>query len=207
MRLNFSHILLGVLVMLAIAGGVALTVWPDASGGEIQVVEVMPTAAPAPTGTPTPSDAQVGVYLSGAVVNPGVYLVNGGSRLVNVLLLAGGATAEADLTSVNLAVVVNDEDHWHIPKRGEAPSAASGLADSAQSGRQAGEPQVEGKVDLNGADVELLKRLPGIGDARAQAIVSYREANGEFESVEGLLNVNGIGVGILENIRDLVTVE
>ena len=53
----------------------------------------------------------------------------------------------------------------------------------------------------------MLKTLPGIGDVRAQAIVSYREANGDFVSVDGLLDVNGIGIGIVDNIRDLVTVE
>ena len=65
----------------------------------------------------------------------------------------------------------------------------------------------DGKVALNSADVEMLKNLPGIGDVRAQAIVSYREANGDFVSVDGLLDVNGIGIGIVDNIRDLVTVE
>ena len=64
-----------------------------------------------------------------------------------------------------------------------------------------------GKVNLNSADVELLKTLPGIGDVRARAIVSHREANGHFASVDGLLDVNGIGAGIVENIRDLVIVE
>ena len=55
--------------------------------------------------------------------------------------------------------------------------------------------------------MELLKTLPGIGDVRARAIVSYRESNGEFASVDALLDVNGIGSGTVENIRELVTVE
>lgn len=208
MNLNFTHIVLGVLVVLAVAGGVVMTFWPSASSDGIQVVEIMPTAAP--TTAPLPSETQVGVYLSGAVINPGVYIVNGGSRLANVLLLAGGATTEADLTAVNLAAVVHDEDHWHIPSRGEAAPPAGGL--TGATGAAADEKAADmadgsGKVDLNSADMELLKTLPGIGDVRAQAIVSYREANGDFASVDGLLNVNGIGTGIVENIRDLVTVE
>ena len=208
MKLNFTHIVLGVLIVLAVAGGVVMTVWPSASAAEIQVVEIVPTAAP--TSVPPPSETQVGVYLSGAVINPGVYIVNGGSRLANVLLIAGGATAEADLTAVNLAAVVHDEDHWHIPNRGEAASPAGGLtgttADAANE-KAAATPDGSGKVNLNSADVELLKTLPGIGDVRARAIVSHREANGHFASVDGLLDVNGIGAGIVENIRDLVTVE
>ena len=210
MKLNFTYIVLGALVVLAIAGGIVMTLWPSASAGEIQVVEIAPTVAPAPTSTPMPSEPRVGVYISGAVVNPGVYIMYDGSRLANVLLLAGGATAEADLTAVNLATVVQDEDHWHIPVRGEVSAPEDGLA---ASGRDVNTASVlngergDDKIDLNSADVEALKTLPGIGDVRAQAIVSYRDANGEFSSVDGLLDVNGIGAGIVENIRELVTVE
>lgn len=209
MNPNFTYIVLGVLVVLALAGGVVMTVWPKSSAGEIRVVEVAPTAAPAPTSTPMPSETRVGVYISGEVVNPGVYIVGGGSRLANVLLLAGGATVEADLTAVNLAAVVNDEDHWHIPAQGEAASPAGGLADSsgsAQSSVQDGQ-FADDKIDLNDADVEALTTLPGIGDVRAQAIVSYREENGDFASVDDLHDVDGIGDVIIDKIRDLVTVE
>ena len=210
MKLNFTYIVLGALIVLAVAGGVVMTVWPSASAGEIQVVEIDPTAAPAPTSTPMPSETRVGVYISGAVVNPGVYIVNGGSRLANVLLTAGGATAEADLTAINLAAVVQDEDHWHIPEKGEVALPSGGLAGSSLNANSRPAENglgADGKVALNSADVEMLKNLPGIGDVRAQAIVSYREANGDFVSVDGLLDVNGIGIGIVDNIRDLVTVE
>ena len=211
MKLNFTHIVLGALVVLAAAGGVIMTIWPRASAGEIQIVEVAPTASPAPTSTPMPSETQVGVYISGAVINPGVYVVNGGSRLANVLLLAGGATAEADLTAVNLAAVVHDEDHWHIPEVGQVEPPKDGLAasgrdvESVEAAHSNGSGAV--KIDLNDANVELLKTLPGIGDMRARAIVNYRDANGDFASVDALLDVNGIGIATVDNIRELVTVE
>ena len=211
MRLNFSHIVLGALLALAVVGGVVMTVLPMAAAGDIRVVEVAPTAAPALSDAPTPAEMQVGVYLSGAVVRPGVYVVQGGSRLASVLLLAGGATAEADLTAVNLAVVVQDEEHWHFPERGAVLLPSTGLTETGRGTASARPVQVgqraDGMIDLNGADVEMLKSLPGIGDVRAQAIVSYREANGDFASVDGLLEVDGIGAGIVEGIRDLVTVE
>ena len=187
-----------------------MTVWQNASPGDIQVVEIVPTAAPVPTNTPTQAETRVGVYLSGAVVNPGVYLVNGGSRLANVLLLAGGATAEADLTAVNLAALVQDEDHWHIPARGDVLAPSAGLTQSVRNAEDATIPDVlreDGKIDLNSADIELLKTLPGIGEVRARAIVSHRDTNGDFTSVDGLLDVNGIGIGTVENIRELVTVK
>lgn len=211
MKLNPSHILLGILIVLAIAGGVAITVWPSVSESSVHVVQIVPTAAPVPASASNQADTQVGVYLSGSVVNPGVYVTDVGSRLANVLLLAGGATAEADLTVVNLAAIVHDEDHWHIPERDEVLSSFSGLPKPGENVQPAAAVQYAqheiGKVDLNRANVELLKSLPGIGDARAQAIVSYREANGEFSSVDGLLGVNGIGIGTIDNIRELVTVD
>ena len=210
MQLNFTHILIGILIALAVAGGVAMTVWQSPSAGDIKVVEIAPTVAPMPTNTPTQAETRIGVYLSGAVVNPGVYIVNGDSRLANVLLLAGGATAEADLTAVNLAVLVQDEEHWHIPARGEVLPPPAGLTQPVQNAESAAiqdELREDGKVNLNSADIELLKTLPGIGDVRAQAIVSHRETNGDFTSVDGLLDVNGIGTGTVENIRALVTVE
>ncbi|MXY45550.1 MAG: hypothetical protein F4Y44_00925 [Chloroflexi bacterium] len=218
MRLNFTYILLGVLVALAIVVGVAMTVLSGASAGDVQVVEIAPTPTPVPTSTPVPPEPDVGVYISGAVVNPGVYIMYEGSRLASVLLLAGGATENADLSAINLAVVVQDEDHWHIPRVGEeVPAGARTLngdransrsanGNSAASSAQA-EQGSDGKVNLNSAGVTLLKTLPNIGEVRAQAIVSHREANGDFASIDALLEVDGIGIGIIDNIRDLVSVE
>ena len=213
MKPNFTYILLGVLVVLAIAGGIAMTVLSGPSAGDAQVVVLAPTPTPAPTSTPVPPEPDVGVYISGAVVNPGVYIMYEGSRLASVLLLAGGATENADLSAINLAVVVQDEDHWHIPRVGEEVSATGGRANNrsananaAASSAQAGQSS-DGKVNLNSADVALLKTLPNIGEVRAQAIVSHREANGDFASIDALQEVDGIGIGIIDNIRDLVSVE
>ena len=88
-----------------------------------------------------------------------------------------------------------DEQHWHIPARGEEPPVATGerIADS-------------GKIDLNSASVESLKSLPGIGDVKALAIVRYRQGNGPFSRVEDVLAVSGIGPATLEAIRELVEV-
>ena len=207
MKLSISHIILGALVIVAIAGGIFLALRQPPSAN-IAVVSLTPTLAPAAVPTPQP---HVGVYISGAVVNPGVYIVNEGSRLADIILIAGGAAADADLTAVNLAAVLREEQHWHIPKRSpNATPLAGGLAASggepaAVDGAQPNRP-LNGKVDLNTADVDMLKSLPGIGDTRARAIVSHRELNGAFPSVDALLDVNGIGIGTLEALRNLVEV-
>lgn len=65
---------------------------------------------------------------------------------------------------------------------------------------------VSGKINLNTADAELLMTLPGIGETLAQRIIEYRTYNGAFDSIEDLMNVTGFGSGILEKIRDLITI-
>jgi competence protein ComEA len=177
---------LPVAVVAAVAGGVFLLVRSSTSGGGIQIVIPTPTAVP---------DVELKVYVTGAVRRPGVYELEEGSRLADVVEAAGGQTDQADLSAVNLAARVKDEDHWHIPTEDEV---AQGPATAAQP---AGATE---KIDVNSATVEELKTLPGIGDTRAQAIVSYRDANGGFSSVDDLLEVPGIGSATLESIREMV---
>lgn len=64
-----------------------------------------------------------------------------------------------------------------------------------------------GRLNINSADAEQLTALPGIGTARADAIIRYRLKNGPFKTVEGLSDVPGIGSKIMEKIRSMVTTE
>ena len=107
-------------------------------------------------------------------------------------------TTESRLAAVNLATRVSDEQHWHIPSLAEA-----GHETLPQSPPVA-PVTASGKIDLNSAGVNLLESLPGIGDVKAQAIVSFREAKGPFPDVEAVLEVTGIGPATLAAIRDLV---
>ena len=151
---------------------------------------------------PTPQQSQqVGVYITGAVQFPGVYSLLEGDRLQQAIQAAGGPTAEADLTAINLAIRLSDEDHWHIPALGETRPGAAANSTSANTSVVAGQSNI---IDLNSADVDLLKTLPGIGDVRARAIVSYRTTHGPYPTVDDLLAVNGIGPATLESIREMV---
>ncbi|MDA0769928.1 MAG: helix-hairpin-helix domain-containing protein [Chloroflexi bacterium] len=181
--------------IIAVASGVmAFLLRPSSSGG----IEI--TLPP-----PTPQQSQqIGVYITGAVQFPGVYSLLKDDRLEQVLQAAGGPTSEADLAAVNLAIRLSDEDHWHIPALGESSSAAAANSTTAKSTANAGSANKSKKIDLNSADVELLKTLPGIGDVRAQAILSYRNAHGPYLTVDDLLAVGGIGPATLESIRDLI---
>lgn len=188
MKLNPTHIILGLLVLISIAGGVVITLVAPSEQGDITVI-----TPPTPDPAAASSQAEVGVYISGAVVNPGVYIVNEGNRLANIILIAGGATAEADLNAVNLAARVHDEQHWHIPRHGETHTPANQVNLNGDD-----------RIDINSADVDLLKSLTGIGDVRANAIVNHRETHGAFVSIDALLDVHGISDGILNAIREQI---
>ena len=142
---------------------------------------------------------QVRIFVNGAVVNPGVYTLAPDSRVTDALAAAGGLTGEANIQGVNLALRLQDEAEYYVPKLGETPPAGSNM--------QQAQTQIQGGlIDLNLASVELLDTLPGIGPALAGAIVSYRENVGPFQSIEEIQEVPKIGPVTYLNIRDLVTV-
>ena len=133
------------------------------------------------------------VYVTGAVKDPGVYTLEDGDRLGQLVEAAGGAADDADLEAINLAALLRDEDHWHIPRIGEAPKVST-----------AGAANPVGRIDVNSATPVQLEGLPGIGEVKARSIIQYRETNGPFASVDDLLAVGGIGPATLDAIRDLV---
>ena len=113
---------------------------------------------------------------------------------------ADGPAQSVDFNDVNLAAHLSDEDHWHIPDVGEATPTSSEQVATVQSINKAA------KIDINTASTELLESLPGIGELKARDIVKYRDANGPFADVDGLLDIRGIGSALLESIRDLIEV-
>ncbi|WP_369374990.1 helix-hairpin-helix domain-containing protein [Promicromonospora sp. Populi] len=147
------------------------------------------------------------VHVVGAVAEPGLVTLPVGARVADALQAAGGATAKADLTAVNLARTVADGEQLYVPKPGEpvpGPVGAQGLGGQGSGGQIAGGqggPGAGGTVDLNTADAVALEALPGVGPSIAQAIVEWREANGPFASVDELQDVPGIGPATLEEIR------
>lgn len=130
------------------------------------------------------------VYVSGAVKDPGVYELTPGSRVRDALLLAGGFTGKAEENLVNLAETVTDGEMIFFPERGAQGGPEAVLSD--------------GRVSLNSATLEDLMTLPGIGEAKASAILEYREAHGSFQEIEELLQVSGIGESLFERLKDKV---
>ena len=147
--------------------------------------------------------ADIRVYIGGAVQDPGVYPLQPGDRLVDALEAAGGTIEGADLNRVNLALRVQDEGYYYIPKEGETPPLVATDTSAPAPGAQQGDG---GLVNLNTASADVLSTLPGIGPVKAQAILSYRQQNGPFASIEEITAVSGIGDGTYQQIRDLASV-
>ena len=143
------------------------------------------------------------VHVCGAVHVPGVYALAEGSRVYEALLLAGGLTEEASERSVNQAELIQDGQMIFVPTTEEAEFGVAAGAVSA--GVAAG--TADGRVNLNTASVSELMTLPGIGQAKAESIVAYREKNGAFSSVEEIMQVDGIKEGLYTRIKDKIRVK
>ncbi|MCK9485415.1 MAG: helix-hairpin-helix domain-containing protein [Dehalococcoidia bacterium] len=169
-RLRPATVLNVLLLALALVAFVLLATREPSSPG-IEVIRA----------DPPPGVDAIHVHVTGAVADPGVVVAQPGHRVADVIALAGGANNQADLSAVNLALRVRDEDAVHVPARGE--SVALSL------------------VDVNSATQAELESLPGIGPVRAAAIIAARP----YLTSEELLDRAVIPAGVYEQIRGLVT--
>lgn len=149
--------------------------------------------------------SEVCMYICGAVLNPGVYELSSSSRIYELVELAGGLTEDADEQSVNLAQFAEDGGMVWIPTKEESAAGVTAPAGAADSAATASSED-SGKVNINTADASELTTLNGIGDSKAAAIIAYREAHGGFQSIEEIMNVDGIAEGTYEKIREYITV-
>jgi competence protein ComEA len=165
--------------------------------------------SPTPTRTPTPSPLRV--YVTGAVQTADVYVLPPGSIVKDAILAAGGATTDADLERINLAVRLHDQQQVYVPYQDEGTPAAPLLSTplpptNTPDSRGTTRSSNLAVININTADAAALETLPGIGPTYAARIVDYRDQNGPFTSVEELTLVKGIGPATLEGMRDLVVV-
>ena len=138
------------------------------------------------------------VDVCGAVRNPGVYRIEAGSRVFQVLEQAGGCTEEASLETVNQADLLTDGQKIRIYTMEEAGQMEKKLQEE--------DPILDDRVDINRAGKEELMTLTGVGETRAQAILAYRETHGSFSSVEELMQVEGIKEKTYEKLKDQIRI-
>lgn len=130
------------------------------------------------------------VHVCGAVKCPGVYELAYGSRIYEAIECAGGFRKKADVTGLNQAQLLVDEMQIYVPVKGE----------------QSLEGKTSDKVNINTASKEELMTLTGVGEAKANAIILYREKNGRFEKIEDIMKISGIKEGMFAKIEDSITV-
>ncbi len=173
------------------------------------------------------SDVYYQVDIKGEVINPGIYTVKEGSRVIDVIRLAGDLTEVADTSVLNLSKKVKDEmviivysfdevasftetkEQEEIEQ--EACKNQNGIENDAciedsTNDTSSSSVVISGKISLNTATLDELMMLPGIGEAKAEAIIKYREEVGAFQNIEELKEVNGIGDAIFDDIKESITI-
>ena len=154
------------------------------------------------------------VHITGEVENWGVIELGKGARVIDAVNKAGGFTEEADTVKVNLAYELTDGVKIYIPSKNEEVENSittqkyitTDSGDNVIVEESDMEKTTNMLVNINEATQTELETLPGIGPSTALKIISYREANGEFSSIEDIKNVSGIGDNKFEKIRELICV-
>ena len=162
-----------------------------------------PVEAVAEVAEEEPQSKLVIVDVKGAVKYPGVYELTDADRVADAITLAGGYLDGADATLVNHAQKLQDEMVLYIPLEGEEPTIEIQQFSGNTSSTQAD----SGKININVANETQLTTLPGIGPAKAKAIIAHREEQGKFQSIEGLKDVTGIGDKTFEQLKDLIDIK
>ena len=142
------------------------------------------------------SDDKVAVYVCGAVVSPGVYYLPIDAIKQDALEAADGFCEGAATTYVNLAEEIKEGEQIYFPDEEELIDGYSLLDDEGSD-----------KININRATKDELMTLPGIGESKAEAIISYREEHGAFQSTEEITSIPGIKEGIYDNIKDYIVVD
>ncbi|MBM6685237.1 helix-hairpin-helix domain-containing protein [Faecalicatena contorta] len=145
------------------------------------------------------------VYVCGQVAAPGVYELSAGARVYQAIERAGGTLEGASPESLNLAQQAEDGQKIYVPSKEEA-EAGTFPQDDSWGATSSSREQGGGKVNLNTAGLEELMTLTGIGQTRAEAIITYREEEGAFQAPEDIMKVDGIKEGIYEKLKDEITV-
>ena len=155
-----------------------------------------------------PETEKIYVHICGAVKNPGVYEILHSARIADLIREAGGLLENAAGDSINQAQHLEDGQQIYIMTKSEHKTKQSALNQTDGNASQGSNDTGSGKnlVNINTADQQTLMTLTGIGEAKAQSIIAYREENGAFAKIEDIKNITGIKDGVFQKIKDDITV-
>jgi competence protein ComEA len=143
----------------------------------------------------TIAEPEIFVDVTGAVNNPGVYTLTGRSRVIDAIKAAGDSAPGADLSTINLARVLNDGEQIYVD---------STIVNS--SGQRVSKKVASGPININRATLRQLDALDGIGPVIAGRIIEYRKKNGSFLTIDDLQKVSGIGAAKFAQIKSKVRI-
>ena len=172
--------------------------------------------------TSTKEEQLVSVDIKGEVIAPGIYTMSNNSRVIDVIDKAGGLTENADTTVINLSKKISDEmviiiySKEQVKKFEETKKIEQEVQNKCQSPTdnslhndaciESNNSITNSKININTATKEELMTLTGIGESKAKDIITYREKNGSFKSIEEIKNVSGIGENVYASIKENITV-
>ena len=192
-----SMVVLLIVIIVAIAGtyyslyhekGVAL----DVSGAQVEQ---------------SVDQSKIAVYVCGAVMRPGMVSLPADARVMDAVEACGGVLPTADISSVNMALPLKDGMQVKVTSVSEhgdkKQSETSSVADKASGKKQTAESE---KININEATADELTKLPGVGKSTALRIIDYREKNGNFQEIEDLKKVKGIGKSKFKKLENFICV-
>lgn len=166
-----------------------------------QTKEVQPPIKEEKETKETKETPKVCVYVCGSVNHPGVYMLEESARLYEAIEAAGGVKEDAAQETMNQARQVEDGERIYVPSMLELENGTVTLETGMQENSNR-----DGKIDINTAGKEELMTLPGIGQSKAELILSYRETKGRFGKIEELMEIEGIKEGVFNKIKDKIIV-
>jgi competence protein ComEA len=224
MIINKKNIIVGITGLLIFAAGICYCISMSGCSNEPKMSVALSNNVSTTEGkedgrgesTPVPSapiteapkqKEEIYAHICGAVVSPGVYRTVSGARVCDLIELAGGLSENAAGDYINQAEPVADGQRVYIPNKKETENltASELMSGNDKADEEAGD--ASGLVNINTADAESLMTLPGIGQAKANSIISYRNTNGNFKAIEDLMNIPGIKEGVFNQISANITVK
>ena len=161
------------------------------------------------------SDEYIYVDVKGSVSEPGVYKLKSSSRVVDAIEASGGITEGANTRFINLSKVLSDGDVIVVYSDNEIEAAKKEqviyidtpcVCEEVKNDACYKEESTSSKININKASIDELKTLDGIGDAKAKAIIKYREENGPFSNIEEIKKVSGISESVYTKIKENITI-
>lgn len=147
-------------------------------------------------------NSMITVYVSGEVNKPGLIQIDSNARVSDAITACGNFTPLADKNAINLAQKLSDGTHIQVPTIKNSANTTSSTNNSSNSPND----KSNDLVNINTATKEELDTLPGVGPATAEKILNYRQEHGNFQSIEDLKNVKGIGEAKFNKLQNKISI-